>query len=272
MDNNAQVPNVLTNTRFGRMLVNRHDLLIGRSLCRYGEYSWQEVTVLEQLIHPNTNVVEAGSNIGSHTIPLSQRVTGSGQLYAFEPQRLVYQLLLANIALNQCHNVHAFWACAGAKPGKISIPDLPHFEVRDFGAVEAIKQVKGTRSKDLLDISCMTVDSFGLETCSLIKANVEGMELDVIHGAQRTIHKCRPSLYINAGRRNKLPPLIKKLRNLNYDLWWHVPGLFNPENVFHEQENIFGDGVSCNLLGLPAEKNIPVNGLRSVSNENDWYT
>ena len=127
--------NTLITARFGPMLVNRHDRYIGRSLQEYGAYSWSEITLMEQLIGPGSVVVEAGANIGSHTVPLAQRLGETGRLYAFEPQRLVYQTLCANLALNNLSNVYPYWSAVGAQRGETSIPDLSPYIDNNFGGI-----------------------------------------------------------------------------------------------------------------------------------------
>ena len=87
------------------MLYNEHDIYIGRSLDLYGEFSEGECDVFRQLIQPGWTVLELGANIGSHTVFLAKRVGPSGRVIAFEPQRIVFQTLCANIALNNLLNV-----------------------------------------------------------------------------------------------------------------------------------------------------------------------
>ena len=257
--------NELTMTRFGRMLVNRNDVYIGQSLIRYGEYSWGEVLLMEQLVSPDSTIVEAGANIGSHTIPLAQRLSG-GRLYAFEPQRMVFQTLCANLALNQCTNVHSFWSGLGSREGSITIPDIPPNIRSNFGGVSANSYFDQVAS---LSVPCATIDGLGLDDCTLIKADVEGMELEVIKGASKTIDKYRPVLYLEADRKDQRAALIRALFDLDYDLWWHIPPLFSPDNMFGDTEDIFNI-ISSNLVGLPAENKTPVTGLAQVTNENDW--
>ena len=45
-------------------------------------------------------------------------------------------------------------------------------------------------------VPLVTIDYLALKACRFIKADVEGMELDVILGAQETIKRCRPLLYL----------------------------------------------------------------------------
>ncbi len=103
--------------RHGPMAYLRQDAYVGRSLDLYGEYGEDEQAVLAQMVRPGDVVVEAGANLGTHTVPLARKVGPSGALIAFEPQRVVFQILCANVALNELTNVHAQNAAVGETPG-----------------------------------------------------------------------------------------------------------------------------------------------------------
>ena len=45
-----------------------NDQYIRKSLSEYGEWSETEVVLLRQLVKDNENIIEVGSNIGTHTI------------------------------------------------------------------------------------------------------------------------------------------------------------------------------------------------------------
>ena len=80
--------NLCHDFRYGKIMYNQLDQFIGRSLRLYGEYSQGEADIFEQIVKPGHIVVEAGANIGSHTIHLAQLAGDQGQVWAFEPQRL----------------------------------------------------------------------------------------------------------------------------------------------------------------------------------------
>jgi hypothetical protein len=42
----------------------------------------------------------------------------------------------------------------------------------------------------------MSLDSFGLARLDLLKIDVEGMESEVLQGAQATIYRCRPAIFV----------------------------------------------------------------------------
>lgn len=108
------------------------------------------------------------------------------------------------------------------------------------------------------------MDSLGLETCRLIKVNVEGMERDVILGAAETIRRTKPYLYVENDRESKSEDLIRTIASLDYDLYRHKPKLYNPTNFLGNPENIFGDIISANLLCVSRKSGIVIEGSTQV--------
>jgi FkbM family methyltransferase len=248
----------LTHTRHGLMLYNRHDRYIGRSLDRYGEFSEAECDLFRQLIRPGQTVVEAGANIGSHTVALSRLVGEAGRVYAFEPVPAIFQLLGANLALNGRTNVVCRAEALGDQPGSIVVPDLDLGTETNFGGVELGAHRSGQR------VPLVTLDSLALTHCHFIKADVEGMELAVLQGGEQTIRRHRPLLYVENDRADKSPALIAYLQSLEYDLYWHLPPLYTPANFFENPHNEFPGIVSANMLGVHRSVKSSISGLRRV--------
>ena len=80
--------------RHGLMLYFNTDLYVGDSITKYGEWAEVETELFSKLVQPGMTVVEAGANIGTHTLALANMVGPAGRVYAFEPQRRIFQLLL----------------------------------------------------------------------------------------------------------------------------------------------------------------------------------
>lgn len=260
--NHPKPPNVLVAARFGKMLVNHYDQYIGAAFQQYGDYSWAEIELINQLVSLGDTVVEVGANIGAHSIPISQRLGQQGCLVVFEPQRLVYQMLCANLALNNCFNVQAKWAAAGGKTGAITVPDLPPDVPNNFGGIEL-----GTGQG--MHVPLMMIDDLQLESCHLIKADVEGMELDVLQGAGDTLKRHQPYLYLEADRKPQLPDLLTYLFALEYRVFWHLPPIFSPDNLYGKTDDVF-NVISINLVCLPRHSNRQVTGLTPVESIHDW--
>lgn len=246
------------------MLYNPMDAYVGRSLELYGEFSEGEVELFRQMLQPGHVVVEAGANIGAHTLFLAQAVGPSGAVVAFEPQRLVFQTLCANLALNDLTNVRACHAAVGNAPGFITVPLLDPSRPQNFGGLGLGNWAKGEQ------VPVMTIDSFELARCDLLKADVEGMEAEVLTGAAQTIRRHRPVLYVENDREEKSEALIRLIFELGYRAWWHLPPLFNPANFRAHRENVFGSVVSLNLLCVPKDR--PANiALREVTGPTDTW-
>lgn len=251
--------------RHGRFLVNPKDIYIGRSLHTYGEFSELEWHMLDQVLQPGAIAVEAGANMGALTVPMANKIGKTGRLYAFEPQMIVFQQLAANLALNDIVNTQAFNAGCGAEPGWMSIIRPDPGREHNFGGF-SLEKLEGETS---IRIRIEALDDvLDVPRLNLIKADVEGMEVDVLKGAAELIRKHRPVLYLEANE-DDAKGLIEYLMGIDYNMWWHLPPLFNPENHAGETENIFGRIKSKNILCLPAEHKTKVTSAPPVTGPDD---
>ena len=250
----------LKNCRYGPMLYLPADQYIGQALDRYGEFSEGEAFFFRQLIKPDWTVLDVGANHGAHTIALANAKT----VHAFEPQRILFQILCANVALNALANVYTHQVAVGRTLGVVNVPVLDYTQYANFGALA----MGGTGGEQ---VPLVTLDSLNLD-CQFIKIDVEGMEGDVIAGAEGIIREHQPVLYLENDRPDKSAALISQLFALDYRLYWHMPYYFNVNNYFGIRENIYGGTISVNMLGV--HKSHPQDiKLREVTSPTDtWKT
>jgi FkbM family methyltransferase len=244
--------------RGGPLMFNRNDLYIGASLAKYGEFSWFEQELFGEWIEPGSVVVEAGANIGVHTVCLSRLAGAQGAVLAFEPQRLVFQLLCGNVALNQCANVAAYPEALGARNDVLLVPSLDPGSSNNFGGLALGAFAEGER------VPLRSLDSLALPACHFVKVDVEGMEAEVVRGAAQTLARHRSVLYVENDRADRSQDLVALIADMGYRLYWHRPPLFNPANFAGDPENIFPGVVSANMLCVPAENGREPSGLRRV--------
>jgi FkbM family methyltransferase len=250
--------------RYGPMAYLATDRYVGQSLDRYGEFSEGEVELFRQVIRTGWTVVEIGANMGAHTVSLAKATGSLGRVLAFEPQRVIFQILCANLVLNGLSHVETFHAAAGREPGTITVPCLDYTARQNFGGVSLGSHAAGEA------VQQMTIDGLNLPACHLLKIDVEGMEGEVLAGAEQTIRRWRPVLYVENDRPEKSAALIRQALGLGYRLYWHLPRLFNPHNYFGVTENIFGTIVSVNMLGFHGSVSQNTN-LREITDpEDDW--
>lgn len=242
-------------TRFGPMFTLQGDTVIGRSLRVYGEFAGDEVDTILSLARPGDHVLDLGANIGFHTLGLARRVGPQGQVTSVEPQRHCFQLLCANVTLNQLPWVHCLRAAAGAVPGSCSVPLNDPAARHNAGATE-VSLDAGVGGADT--VSMITVDGLALQRCDLMKIDTEGFEDRVLQGALGTLGQFRPSLYIEVHDRGKLERLVGLLKPLDYGLTLHATRFFRPGNPQREGAQIFTptSGGSA-LIALPPGRTLP---------------
>jgi FkbM family methyltransferase len=170
----------------------------------------------------STLFIDIGANIGSITIPVSKLGV---ETIAVEPNSINYSKLMLNIALNNSSATVIKKALVAKKtePYSISLYSPPG----NYGAT-SFKSTwnPGLTSNNMEVVETSTFDDlFGgligkkIFEYVLIKIDVEGMELDVIEGAGKTIYDYRPLIimewridrYEISDRLN----LTKKIKNFN---------------------------------------------------------
>ena len=183
------------------------------------------------IVQPDPTVLDVGANIGAHTVDLSRLVGPGGVVHAFEPQRLAFQLLCANVARNNRANVFTHQAAVGAATGTLLVPPLDP-EMQTLRGLSLLESQSGET------VPLVTIDGLDLGDCQFIKVDVEGMETEALRGAVKTIERFRPILYVENDRQAQSAELIGLVQSFAYRLYWHLPPLYGPDNYRGDTENI----------------------------------
>lgn len=167
-----------------------------------GRYERDLVDWAIQLAPGSQQFVDCGAHTGSWTIVMARHFREG---HAFEPQRLIFQQLCGNLALNGFENVFAYNVGLDAAPGQLTL----HRRGVDRGSssgrpdVAARFEVDGvTTSLEIVPV--VTIDGYVdvLNDVGLIKIDVEGLELRVLHGAAEVIRRSRPKMLIECWSRD----------------------------------------------------------------------
>jgi len=210
-------------------------------------------------------VVDVGANIGAHTVFFAKTVGPEGRVLAVEPQRILYQILCANLALNLIGNTFVRQAGLGSAPGSIQVPPINYAGSFNFGGVSLGNFTEGEQ------VPVITLDSLALPACHVLKIDVEGMESEVLQGGRDTLARHRPLLYVENDRPEKSAALIALLFELDYRLFWHLPPLFHADNFAGHAENVFSTIVSANMIGVPRSIEQSVQGFREITSPDDKW-
>lgn len=222
--------NVLTPSDLGLMLINRNDSIIGPTISQVGSWESKYIRALKQIIeqhYPGTDtvdIVDGGANYGVYSLAFSSLATRPTRVHAVEAQRLIFQMLNANMALNSLENVWTYHAVLGEDNERsvlIAPPDLNHRA--NFGAFEIEKNVRssdydGTRFMAEEAVKSLCIDDLNLNRCALIKLDVEGMEASALRGATGTIRRHRPVLFFER-HKSDYEAIKDTLRPHGYTLW-----------------------------------------------------
>lgn len=251
--------NHLTQTRYGALMFNRFDAIVGRSIELYGEFAEREISVLDQTVSAGMVALDIGAGIGLHSLFLARKVGPAGRILSFEPRRLMFQTLCGNMAINSISNVHCWNAAVGGYMGEITVEPQDHQRVADMRTATLTTSGEGER------VPLLSIDSLQLNRCDFIRISQPGMEDDLLAGAQATLMQFRPTLYIEGGcTAIQEQAILRRLDAAGYNMHWHEPELFNPQNFAGNHENIFGRTASRNLLCIDSRISRELVGFRSA--------
>jgi FkbM family methyltransferase len=254
----------LRRCRHGLMAFLAADDTIGRALDLYGEFAESENQVMSLLLQGGDTAIDVGANVGTVSLALAQGVGPSGTVWAFEPQRLVFQALCATLTLNDLTHVRAHHAAVGRTAGMVRVPALDPRRPANFGGV----RIGGPGESDLVPL--LTIDALQLLRCKLLKIDAEGMDYDVLLGAAATVERTRPHIYLEAQAQPATALALAWLQERNYRCYWHFAGFFAPDNYNRVAENIFGGRGDVNVLALPAETGLQPTLPFVTAPDNDW--
>ena len=251
--------------RVGPLAYLKQDIFIGRSLDLYGDFCPDETDFLAQLARPGDTVLDVGANVGVHTILFSRLVGDEGRVVSWEPQPVIFSILAMNVMLNSRLNVDLRREAVGANVGEVVVPQTDYRAAGNFGGVAMQKNGDGAPTP------LTRIDALALDSCALIKIDIEGMELDAIRGAAATIETHRPALYLENNREEYSAGLLRALFEKNYRVFWHLPYLYSGKNYFSRPDNVFGNILSANIFALPQERNTKVSNLKEVESPDEWW-
>jgi FkbM family methyltransferase len=241
-------------TVWGPHVVPFNDRNVAGALLLYGEYSLRQCAVLYKLLRPGDVALDIGANIGATALPMMRAVGPTGRVIAFEPQAPLARVCHATLALNadSPSQFEVRQAGVGRAPGTMHVPLVDYdAEANDFGCVELVAD-GGT------PVRILVLDHLFLPRVNLIKIDAEGMEADILAGAEQLIRRDKPVLMVENDRGAKWRGLVAQIEALGYTVYWLATLLFNPENSRGCTTDIYDpNGGSLDLLCFPTGTALP---------------
>jgi len=256
--------NIISKYKYGKIIYNTNDYYMGTCISEYGEYCDSEISIINQTIKKGDVILDIGANIGLMTIPFSKMVGINGKVVSYEPQAEIYRILCGNIAINNLTNVEAHNLAVGDNNNPLFLPKIDYTKPNNFGGMSL-------QNNGETKVNQIKIDDLSLDKLNLMKIDVETMELNVLNGSINTIKKHRPIIYVENDRKDNSPNLLEFLLLENYNCYWHISNLFEPNNYKNNKINAFDVNYVCvNVLAIPSEINLNVN-LTKITTNFDWF-
>lgn len=181
-----------------------------------GSFEQAEIETLTEAARPGTVAIDAGAHVGMFTVPLARAVGGEGGVWALEPLPENVMRLRANLLENRLRNVRIFPSAASDADG------VQAFHVAGDSAYGSTRDVLPAWGTDeLLEVPAMRLDTewkkHGMPCVSVIKIDVEGDELRVLHGAENLLRALRPRLLIEVPSPDELEQIVRYLSPFDYE-------------------------------------------------------
>jgi FkbM family methyltransferase len=168
-------------------------------LIRNTPYEQGERVLVSRIVKPGYTCLDIGANQGFYTILFAKLVGQEGKVFAFEPTS-EFQKLSLNIRVNRLHNVILERLALGNLEGETDM-----FVCLDgYGSRSSLRPPPDeVPARTIIErVRITTLDAYVHTKRNLInridfcKIDVEGAELDLLHGGSGTINEFRPVIMI----------------------------------------------------------------------------
>ena len=153
-----------------------------------GSYEPEQTGLFQEWIRPGDAVLDVGAHVGYYTVLSAVLAGPAGRVLAFEPNPTNHGFLKRHLALNGCAQVEVLQAAASDAAGTARF---------DFGGGSGTGHLA---EQGALEVTTVRVDDVCAErglSPRAIKIDVEGAELRVLRGAETTLARARPVIFLS---------------------------------------------------------------------------
>lgn len=180
-------------TRHGRFTMLKTEEFIQQHFAAGGHWDEETLDGVLPLIPRDKDVIEVGAHVGTHTVPYARACR---VIHAFEPQRILADLLCKNLIDNGIANTIVNQIAVGHINGAAKMNRLcsdgssvmvDYDRLGNWGGVTI-----GVGGED---VTMVALDSLHIPNVGFIHADCEGSEPLVFWGARHVIERFRPIIH-----------------------------------------------------------------------------
>ncbi len=150
-----------------------------------GLYEVSKRRAIEQFLQDGQTFIDIGANKGDYSLLSAKLVGSSGKVIAFEPEPTNCTWLRKSIGLNEFRSIQLFEMALSDKDGSNTL------YLGKKSGWHTLKQDVRNRNKGQIPVVTRRLDSvlesIGCTKVDMMKIDVEGGELEVLKGAERTL-------------------------------------------------------------------------------------
>jgi FkbM family methyltransferase len=147
------------------------------------------IALLQSHVEPGTIVVDVGANVGFFTRYFARWTGPEGRVLAIEPEARNFERLVSTLRARRLGDiVEPVNAAAAEHSGQVALTVDPYHPAGHYLSAQGVP----TRAVTVDEL----VRAHGGRRVSLIKIDVQGAELRVLHGAAWTLDTFRPALLV----------------------------------------------------------------------------
>lgn len=209
------------------------------------------VPMLRKVIEKDSIVIDVGAHAGQFT-KLFSRLAPEGTVYAVEPASYTRSILTKVIALHRLRNVVVIpMGLSDRESSQTLYMPVKKSGSIGFGLSHLGQETRDGRATVSEDIPLTTLDRYmeehAIPRLDFIKADIEGWELRFLTGAEKTIGRYKPAMYLEVSRN-----FLGRAGDTPEALWAFLQG--HGYTIEHVIEN--GSDISFAPAPSPVEGNI----------------
>lgn len=203
--------------------------------------------ILNKILSENDIAVDIGANIGYHTLSMAKIVGNYGKVYAFEPQRILFQELCCNVILNRLDNVYAYNAGISSEISYSYLPIIDYYSKEiSLGCIS----LNNNDNKNTEKVELFPLEYFNIKKINFVKIDVEGYELNVLNGMNNILINDNPTLFIEINSQD-YHDTLNFLKNMNYNIYRVVVAGWDHDYLcIHENNPKNIDSINLSFIKL----------------------
>ena len=188
-----------------------------------GELERPVQEAFRRLVAPGATVYDVGANIGVHTVLAARLAGADGAVHAFEPVPASARAIERNATLNDMVTIVVHEAAVSTGEGEGTLNIVGEAGWSHLSSRGHHRDTRAEQPVRLVSIDGLVAG--GLCAPDVVKVDVEGAELEVLEGMERTLHERRPALVLELHMTNE--PVADLLESAGY----RIENLDGPEPV-----------------------------------------